>query len=133
MILGVGTDLCDIRRVEKTLKRFAGRFSERVYSKSERKAAEARARPANAYAQRYAAKEACAKALGTGFGDGVFWRDMVVHNLPSGQPVMTLGGGAGKRLAALTPAGMTARVDLSMSDEYPLAQAVVIISAMPAA
>lgn len=132
MILGVGTDLCDIRRVEKTLKRFAGRFSQRVYSESERKDAEARARPANAYAQRYAAKEACAKALGTGFSDGVFWRDLVVENLPSGQPVMTLGGGAGKRLDAMTPAGMTARVDLSLSDEYPLAQAVVIISAVAA-
>jgi len=94
MILGVGTDLCDIRRVEKTLDRFAGRFTERVYSESERKAADSRPRPANAYAQRYAAKEACAKALGTGFRDGVFWRDLVVDNLPSGQPVMTLTGGA---------------------------------------
>ncbi len=133
MILGIGTDLCDIRRLEKTLKRFSGRFTERVYGKAERKAAEARARPANAYAQRYAAKEACAKALGTGFSDGVFWRDMTVENLPSGQPVIALGGGARVRLDALTPAGMTARVDLSLSDEYPLAQAVVIISAMPAA
>ena len=133
MILGVGTDLCDIRRLERILKRFAGRFTERVYAQSERKTAEARARPANAYAQRYAAKEACAKALGTGFSGGVFWRDLVVENLPSGQPVMRLGGGARVRLDALTPAGMEARVDLSLSDEYPLAQAVVIISAVPAA
>ncbi len=133
MILGVGTDLCDIRRVEKTLKRFAGRFTERVYARIERKTAEARARPANAYAQRYAAKEACAKALGTGFSGGVFWRDLVVENLPSGRPVIALSGGAAKRLDALTPAGMEARVDLSLTDEYPLAQAVVIISAVPAA
>ncbi len=133
MILGVGTDLCDIRRLERILKRFAGRFTERVYAQSERKTAEARTRPANAYAQRYAAKEACAKALGTGFSGGVFWRDLVVENLPSGQPVMRLGGGAAKRLDALTPVGMEARVDLSLSDEYPLAQAVVIISAAPIA
>ncbi len=133
MILGVGTDLCDIRRLERILKRFAGRFTERVYAQNERKTAEARARPAKAYAQRYAAKEACAKALGTGFSGGVFWRDLVVENLPSGQPVMRLGGGARVRLDALTPAGMEARIDLSLSDEYPLAQAVVIISAVPTA
>ncbi len=130
MIIGLGTDLCDIRRIEKILNRFGERFVERVYTDTERLKSEKRPRPAFAYAQRYAAKEACAKALGTGFREGVFWRDLAVDNLPSGQPFMTLSGGALKRLDALTPPGMAARIDLSLTDEYPMAQAVVIISAV---
>ena len=133
MILGIGTDICDIRRIEKTLERFAERFTARIYTESERNTAETRAKPAAAYAQRYAAKEACAKALGTGFRNGVHWRDLAVDNFPSGQPFMTLTGGARKRLDELTPPGMTARVDLSLSDEYPMAHAMVVISAAAAA
>jgi len=130
MILGVGIDLCDIRRVEKSLERFGGRFTARLYSESEREKAERRVHPASSYAQGFAAKEACAKALGTGFRQGVFWRDMVVANHPSGQPYMVLSGGARKRLDALTPPGMEPRIDVSQSDEYPMANAVVIISAV---
>ncbi len=130
MIIGLGTDLCDIRRIEKILDRFGNRFVERVYTDTERLKSEKRANPASAYAQRYAAKEACAKALGTGFRDGVFWRDLAVDNLPSGQPFLTLSGGALERLDSLTPSGMAARIDLSLTDEYPMAQAVVIISAV---
>ena len=130
MIIGLGTDLCDIRRIEKTLDRFGDRFVQRIYTETERRKSEKRANPASAYAQRYAAKEACAKALGTGFRDGVFWRDLAVDNFPSGQPFLTLSGGALERLGFLTPPGMAARVDLSLTDEYPMAQAVVIISAI---
>ncbi|MEE8393371.1 MAG: holo-ACP synthase [Rhodospirillales bacterium] len=132
MIIGIGTDLCDIRRVEKTLKRFNKRFVERVFTEEERMTAARRANPAAAYAQRYAAKEACAKALGTGLRQGVFWRDMGVGNLVTGQPYLTLTGGAMSRLEALTPDGMKARIDLSLSDEFPMAQAVVVISAVAA-
>jgi holo-[acyl-carrier protein] synthase len=131
MIIGIGTDLCDIRRIEKTLARFGDRFTKRVYTENERRKASKRPNPAAAFAQRYAAKEACAKALGTGFRDGVFWRDLGVDNLPSGKPFLVLSGGALKKLEELTPKGMKPQVDLTLSDEYPMAQAVVVISAMP--
>ena len=133
MIIGVGTDLIDIRRIERTLARFGERFLDRVFTAAERARAEARLDRAAAYAKRYAAKEACAKALGTGFRQGVYWRDIGVLNRPSGQPILLLSGGAASRLAALTPPGMSARIDLSLTDEPPLGQAVVIISAQPAA
>ncbi len=133
MIIGVGTDLCDIRRIEKTLARFGERFTARVYTDIERQKAARRHSPANAFAMGYAAKEACAKALGTGFRDGVFWRDLGVDNLPSGQPVMKLTNGALARLEALLPAGHTAKIDISLTDEYPMAHAIVVISAIPAA
>lgn len=131
MIIGIGTDLCDIRRIERTLERFGRRFVERLYAESEQAKAERRPRPADSYAQSFAAKEACAKALGTGFRQGVFWRDMVVANRPGGQPYMILSGGARKRLEKLVPSGMEARVDVSQADEYPMAHAVVVISAVP--
>jgi holo-[acyl-carrier protein] synthase len=129
MILGVGTDLIDIRRIERTIARFGERFLERVFTATERQKALRRAQPAAAFAQRYAAKEACAKALGTGFRDGVFWRDIGVDNWPSGQPFLRLEGGAARRLDALLPEGRIARLDLSLTDEPPFAHAVVIISA----
>lgn len=136
MILGIGSDLIDIRRIEQTLERFGDRFLDRVFTATERAKAERRAGAsarmvACTYAKRYAAKEACAKALGTGFRAGVFWRDLGVVNTASGQPTLLLTGGAAERLAALTPAGMAARIDLTMTDEYPMAEAVVIISAVP--
>lgn len=131
MIIGIGTDLCDIHRIERTLERFGERFIERLYDEYEIKKAMRRQNPAASFAQSFAAKEACAKALGTGFRQGVFWRDMVVQNLPTGQPVMLLKGGAKARLDALTPAGMIAKVDVSQTDEYPMAHAMVIISADP--
>jgi holo-[acyl-carrier protein] synthase len=133
MIIGVGTDLIDIRRIERTLERFGERFLARVFTDAERARSERRADRAAAYAKRYAAKEACAKALGTGFRQGVYWRDIGVLNRPTGQPILELSGGAARRLAALTPAGMRARIDLSLSDEPPLGHAVVIISAQPGA
>ena len=129
MILGVGSDLVDIRRIEKTLARFGDRFVDRVFTPEERRRAERRANRAATYAKRYAAKEACAKALGTGFRAGVFWRDLGVVNLPSGRPTLVLTGGALKRLETLTPPGMRARIDLTITDEHPIAQALVIISA----
>ena len=131
MIIGIGTDLVDIRRIERTLGRFGERFIARVFTDTERTKAENRPHPAASYAQSYAAKEACAKALGTGFREGVFWRDMGVDNLASGKPYLTLSGGARKRLVDLTPPGMKACVDLSQSDEAMLAQAMVVISAAP--
>lgn len=131
MILGVGTDLCDIRRIERALDRFGGRFTARCFTDEECANAEARPHPASRYAMFYAAKEACAKALGTGFRQGVFWRDIRLSSLPSGQPMIRLEGGAHDRLNALAPPGGSTRIDVSMSDEYPLAQAVVVISAMP--
>ena len=130
MILGVGTDLIDIRRIERTLARFGERFVGRVFTTTEQTKAERRGDRAAAYAKRYAAKEACAKALGTGFRQGVYWRDIAVDNRPSGQPVLHLTGGAAERLARLTPTGMTARIDLSLTDEPPFGHAVVIISAI---
>ena len=129
MILGIGTDLCDIRRIEKTLERFGDRFLQRVFTESERAKAFRRANPAASLAQSFAAKEACAKALGTGFRQGVFWRDMVVANLPTGQPYMKITGGALARMQKLTPSGMKVEVLVSQSDEYPLANAIVIIEA----
>ena len=131
MIIGIGTDLCDIRRIEKALKRFGDRFVARLYVDSEIAKAERRRSPAASYAQSFAAKEACAKALGTGFRQGVFWRDMVVANRPGGQPYMILSGGARERLEKLVPSGMEARVDVSQADEYPMAHAMVVISAVP--
>jgi holo-[acyl-carrier protein] synthase len=131
MIIGIGTDLCDIRRIEKTLDRFGTRFIDRIYTDIERSRSLARQFPAAHFAQRYAAKEACSKALGTGIRQGVFWRDMRTDNLRSGKPFLTLTGGALVRLNDLTPNGMTAQVDLTLTDEYPMAQAVVVISANP--
>ena len=130
MILGVGNDLCDIRRIEKSLERFGERFVQRVFTETEQKRSEGRATRAASYAKRFAAKEACAKALGTGLRRGVFWRDMGVVNMRSGRPTLALTGGALARLQEITPAGMTAQIDLTLTDEYPLAQAIVIISAV---
>lgn len=132
MILGIGSDLIDIRRIERSLERFGDRFVERLFTDVERARSEGRRERAASYAKRFAAKEACAKALGTGFHRGVFWRDMGVVNAPGGRPTMTLSGGAAKRLAELVPPGMTARIDVSITDEPPLAQVIVIISAVPA-
>ena len=131
MILGLGNDLCDIRRIEQTLERFGDRFLDRVFTETERKRAFAKADPANTLAKRFAAKEACAKALGTGFRAGTFWRDMGVVNLPSGRPTMALTGGAKEHLDSMTPDGYEARIDVTLTDEPPLASAVVIISAVP--
>ena len=133
MILGVGNDLCDIRRIEKSLERFGERFIQRVFTETEQKRSEGRATRAASYAKRFAAKEACSKALGTGFRRGVFMRDMGVVNVRGGKPTLDLTGGALARLQELTPPGMTAQIDLTLTDEYPLAQAIVIISAMPRA
>jgi len=129
MIIGIGSDLCDIRRVEETLARFGERFVARCFTEVERKKSDGRAGRAASYAKRFAAKEACAKALGTGLRHGVFWRDMGVVNLPSGQPTMRLTGGAAARLAAITPPGAQAFIHLTITDEPPLAQAFVIIEA----
>lgn len=131
MIIGFGADLCDIRRIEKTLARFGDRFTRRCFTDLERAKADRRAARAGTYAKRFAAKEACAKALGTGFRRGVFWRDMGVVNLPSGRPTFALTGGAAGRLAEITPPGMTAVIHLTLTDEYPLAQALVLIEARP--
>ncbi|HSO41476.1 MAG TPA: holo-ACP synthase [Rhodospirillales bacterium] len=131
MIIGIGTDLLDIRRIERTLERFGERFCERVFTDIERARCDRHVARAARYAQRYAAKEACSKALGTGFRDGVAWRGIAVDNLPSGKPFLTLTGGARARLDRLTPLGMTASLDVSLSDEYPMAQAVVLIWALP--
>jgi holo-[acyl-carrier protein] synthase len=132
MIIGVGSDLIDIGRIGKTIERFGDRFIHRVYTPVEIARAARRADRVATYAKRFAAKEACAKALGTGFRKGVFWRDLGVVNLPGGRPTLALTGGAKARLDVLTPAGMVARIDLTITDEYPLAQALVIISAEPA-
>src|SRR3954465_4497787 len=132
MILGIGSDIVDVRRMAQVIERHGDRFLERIFTATERAKAERRARRVETYAKRFAAKEACAKALGTGLRAGVFWRDMGVVNLPSGRPTLVLSGGALKRLQAMTPAGMVAQIDLTMTDEPPLAQAMVIISAVPA-
>jgi holo-[acyl-carrier protein] synthase len=130
MILGSGSDLCDIRRIEKSLERFGERFTQRIFSETERARAERQAHSrAASYAKRFAAKEACAKALGTGFRRNVFMSDLRVTNLPSGQPTLSLHGGALARLQAMTPEGFTAQINLSLTDEYPYAYASVIISA----
>ncbi len=130
MIIGIGTDLIDIRRIERTLERFGERFLARVFTETERRRSERRAGRAASYAKRFAAKEACAKALGTGLRRGVYWRDLGVVNLPGGKPSMALTGGAADRLLSLTPDGMTATVELTMTDEPPLAHAMVVISAV---
>ena len=130
MILGIGTDLVDIRRIEQAIARHGERFINRIYTEVERARAERKQNRIDTYAKRFAAKEACAKALGTGFRKGVFFRDMGVVNLASGKPTLHLTGGALERLQAITPAGYTAQIDLALTDEYPIAQAFVVISAM---
>lgn len=130
MILGIGNDLIDIRRIEATLARFGDRFLDRVFTPVERSKAEMRAGQAATYAKRFAAKEACSKALGTGLRHGVYWRDMGVVNLPSGRPTLKLTGGAAEYLKRLTPEGYEARIDLTLTDDFPLAEAIVIISAI---
>jgi len=131
MILGIGSDIIDIRRVERTLARFGRRFTDRIFTETEQRKSDRRANRAASYAKRFAAKEACSKALGTGFRAGVFWRDLGVVNLPSGKPTLVLTGGAAARLAELTPPGMRAQIDLTITDDFPQAQAIVIISAVP--
>ena len=131
MILGIGNDLIDIRRIERTLKRYGERFLDRVFTEVERRKSDRRNQRAASYAKRFAAKEACAKALGTGLNRGVYWRDMGVVNLPGGKPTMQLTGGAAERLVRLTPAGHRAVVHLTITDDFPLAQAFVIIEAVP--
>ncbi len=131
MILGIGSDLIDIRRIEKTIARFGDRFLDRVFTPEERARSDRRANRIESYAKRYAAKEACSKALGTGFRRGVYWRDLGVVNLPGGRPSLVLTGGALERLKALTPPGLAARIDVTLTDEPPIAQALVIISAVP--
>src|SRR5882672_6352204 len=131
MILGIGSDIVDVRRIERVIERHGERFLARVYTATERAKADGRAKRIETYAKRFAAKEACAKALGTGLRAGVFWRDMGVVNLPSGRPTMKLTRGALKRLQAITPAGYEARIDLTITDEGPMAVAFVIISAVP--
>jgi holo-[acyl-carrier protein] synthase len=132
MIIGIGSDLIDIRRVEKSIERFGDRFLDRIFTQLEKDKSNKRAQRAASYAKRFAAKEACSKALGTGLRRGVFWRDMGVVNLPGGKPSMKLTGGALKRLQELTPPGHTVQIDLSITDDFPLAQAIVIISAVAA-
>ncbi|HET6222831.1 MAG TPA: holo-ACP synthase [Dongiaceae bacterium] len=131
MILGIGNDIIDIRRIERTLERYGRRFIDRVFTEVEQRKSEGRRNRAASYAKRFAAKEACSKALGTGFRQGVFWRDLGVVNLKSGKPTLLLTGGAAARLAQLTPQGMRAQIDLTLTDDYPQAQAIVIISAVP--
>jgi holo-[acyl-carrier protein] synthase len=131
MILGLGSDLIDIRRVEESIARFGDRFLGRIFTAAERAKSDKRANKTASYAKRFAAKEACSKALGTGINRGVYWRDMGVVNLPGGKPTMRLTNGALRRLQEITPEGMTAVIDLTITDDFPLAQAIVIISAVP--
>ncbi len=131
MIIGIGNDLIDIRRIEKSLERFGNRFVQRIFTETEQKRSDGRATRAASYAKRFAAKEACAKALGTGLRRGVFWRDMGVVNQRGGKPTLALTGGALARLQEITPTGMSPQIDLTLTDEYPMAQAIVIISATP--
>lgn len=131
MIVGIGSDLIDIRRVERTIERYGDRFIKRLFTDIEQAKSEARRNRVESYAKRFAAKEACSKALGTGFRRGVYWRDMGVVNIAGGKPTMSLTGGARRRLDELIPEGMEARIDLSLTDDHPLAQAIVIISAVP--
>jgi holo-[acyl-carrier protein] synthase len=133
MIIGIGNDITDIRRIEKVIERHGERFLSRIFTDVERARAERRAKSVETYAKRFAAKEACSKALGTGMRGGVWWRDMGVVNLPSGRPTIRLTGGAAARLAKLIPPGYEADIHVSITDEYPLAQAFVIISAEPRA
>jgi holo-[acyl-carrier protein] synthase len=132
MIIGIGSDLIDIRRIERTLERYGDRFISRIFTDEERRRSERRAGRAASYAKRYAAKEACSKALGTGFRGGVYWRDLGVINLASGKPTLVLTGGALRQLEAMVPNGMVATIELTLTDEPPLASALVIISAEPA-
>jgi holo-[acyl-carrier protein] synthase len=132
MIIGLGSDLIDIRRIEKTLERHGARFIDRIFTETEQRKSDGRNQRAASYAKRFAAKEACAKALGTGLSRGVFWKDMGVANLPSGKPAMRLTGGAKARLEEMTPNGFQAVVHLTITDDFPLAQAFVIIEALPA-
>jgi holo-[acyl-carrier protein] synthase len=131
VIIGLGSDIIDIRRIARTIERFGDRFLARVYTDTERQKSERRRNRIESYAKRYAAKEACSKALGTGFRKGVFWRDMGVVNLPGGRPTIALTGGAARRLAEITPAGFKARIDVTLTDEPPTAQAIVVISVVP--
>jgi holo-[acyl-carrier protein] synthase len=131
VIIGIGSDLIDIRRIEKTLDRFGGRFTNRIFTPLEREKSDRRRERAASYAKRFAAKEACSKALGTGMRMGVAWREMGVVNLPGGRPTLDLQGGALRRLAALTPEGFVADIHLTITDDYPLAQAFVVIAAYP--
>jgi len=133
MIIGLGSDLIDIRRVEKSIERFGDRFLNRIFTEVEKAKSDKRNQRAASYAKRFAAKEACAKALGTGLNRGVYWRDMGVVNLPGGKPTMKLTGGALRHLEAITPVGHTAQIDLTITDDFPLAQAIVIISAVAGA
>jgi len=130
MIIGLGSDIIDIRRIEQAIERYGDRFLLRIFTEIERERSERRRMRAASYAKRFAAKEACAKALGTGLREGVFWRDMGVVNLPSGRPTMELTGGAARQLAQITPDGSQPRIDLTITDDFPLAQAIVIISAV---
>ena len=132
MIIGIGSDLIDIRRVEKSLERFGARFTERCFTEIERAKSDGRKNRAASYAKRFAAKEACSKALGTGLAQGVFWKDMGVVNLPGGKPTMRLTGGALQKLNQLLPAGHEPRIHITITDDFPLAQAFVIIEALPA-
>ena len=131
MIIGLGNDMVDISRIEKTLETYGERFIKRIFTEVEIRKSEKRAARAASYAKRFAAKEACSKALGTGFRAGVFWRDMGVVNLPSGRPTMVLTGGARDHLDSITPAGHEARIHLTITDDYPWAQAIVMIEAVP--
>ncbi len=131
MIIGLGSDMVDVRRIARSIERYGERFLGRIYTPTERAKADKRANTVETYAKRFAAKEACSKALGTGFRRGVFWRDMGVVNLPGGRPTMKLTGGALKRLQSITPAGCEAQIDVSLTDEGPTAQAIVIITAVP--
>jgi holo-[acyl-carrier protein] synthase len=131
MIIGLGSDLVDVRRIAKVIDKYGDRFLDRIYTPAERAKAERRVTKVETYAKRFAAKEACAKALGTGFRKGVFWRDLGVVNLPGGKHSMKLTGGALQRLRAITPPGCEATIDISLTDEGPTAQAIVIISAVP--
>ena len=131
MMIGLGSDLVDIRRIERTLERYGDRFLDRIFTPVERARSEARVDRAASYAKRFAAKEACSKALGTGFRRGVFWRDMGVINLASGRPTLQLTGGALARLREITPTGCDARIDITLTDEPPLAQAIVMITSIP--
>ena len=133
MIIGLGSDLCDIRRIQNSLDRFGTRFTQRLFTEIERQRSERKPDAAASYAKRFAAKEACSKALGTGFRRGVFWRDMGVVNLRSGQPTLALTGGAAERLAQMLPDGMRGVIHLTMTDDHPYAQAFVIIEALPIA
>jgi holo-[acyl-carrier protein] synthase len=132
LIVGIGSDLCDIERIEKTLARYGERFIDRCFTETEQRRSDRRAARAASYAKRFAAKEACAKALGTGLRRGVFWRDMGVVNLPSGQPTMKLTGGAAERLKAILPAGTVPLIHLTITDEGGYAQAFVVIEARAA-